>query len=1022
MHSKLHNFVQQMQIFVFVSRHILLHFCNVKSTLIKSSNFSMRLIDYIEPRNLQRLTGVLVVALWLCAVGLVDAQSHSKGWEKAYDANITTIESVLQTTDHGYIAIGNANNDIYLLRTDVDGNVIWENVIGRETFPGTPADDFVKDIIELPDGGFACVGITDGLSSNRDVYLFKIDSEGEIAWEQLFGEGNDDVGESLILTSDDHLVIAGYSQETNGDNDIYIIKTDLDGTQVWEQRIQRVDSDEKAKDLTETTDGGYMILAKTNELGNDRLYVVKVDANGFAVLGQEKIIDTSTDGDEPTSIIQGADDFIYVTGRYSSMTPPRDVFFLKLEEDDLNNEIDIIVSKPLGIGNDAEGQQIIQNSDNELVIVSSFQDNPSDSKYLLLRTDLDGNILWSNTYGEPGFTNLPFAVAEHVKHGYVMGGYRLSPLPLLTPSVLLVKTDDLGRTAKDYIEGYVFNDLGNDCDLDATDIPVKGWVIEAESATSGAIFYGTSDEEGLYSIRVDSGDYNLRLIQPNEYWKPNCASSYDISFSAQYDTIRRNFPIRPEIQCADLEVDIATHYLVPCEEAIYTVRYCNHGTITAEAAEVELMIDEDLSVQFSSIPPTTIIGSLRTFDVGDIAPGVCDSFTVRVLVDCAAKPSQAHCMSAHIFPDEICLTPDPSWNGSSLSVKATCEGDSVHFEIQNIGQGSATDRKYIVVEDQVMFRQNNINNLGPMAGQTLAFEADGSTYRLSVEQAVGHPGNSKPTVAIEGCTDGGGDYTVGFLTQFEEDDQDHFVSIDCQENIDINAVGPYFKRGYPKGYGDSLLIEPETDLKYIINFQNTGIDTAIRVVIRDTLSPHLDPSSVRPGASSHDYSFEVYDEGILKFTFENINLPGSSTNVEESRGFVKYRVSQKPDNPLGTRIKNSAAIYLGFDEPVDTEETCHKVDSMFIIVHTDEIFFPEVSEVKVYPNPFVEQVTFEIVSKQHLEELRFSVYDVHGRLVRESYPNAMKFSMNDLNLAAGVYVFKIESAGVLVSSGRLMRQ
>ncbi len=1015
MNFKLHNFVQQMQFFVFVSKAKSLHFCSVKSTFNKISEFSMRFLEYIEPRILQRLTLVLVAALWLCGLNEADAQ-HPRGWEIAYDADIESITSVIQTSNHGYIAIGNTNSkDVFILRTDVDGEVVWRTEIGREAFPGTAAQDIAADIVELPDGGFVCVGRTDGLSSNQDIYLFKVSEDGKLLWEQLFGGGNNDNGESIILTSDDHLVIVGKSEVNFGDNDIYVIKTDLDGNLVWEQVIQRADSDERASDVTETTDGGYLVTASTDELGTDRVYVIKLDANGF--LGPEIIVPTSSSGDKPFSIIQGTDGFIYLTGRYGA----QDILFLKLEQDLVTPAIDVVISKPLGIGNESQGQQIIQNSNNELVIVSRFQDNPVDSKFLILKTDLLGNILWSNSYGEPNFINLPFAIAEHVKHGYVIGGYRL-PIPSFTPpSVLLIKTDQLGLTAKDLIEGYVFHDLANNCDFDATDLPVKGWTIEAESVESGAIFYGTTDDEGLYSIRVDSGDYNLRLIQPNQYWKPNCATSYDISFTAQYDTIRRNFPVRPEIQCADLEVDVATHYLVPCEESVYVVNYCNHGTIGAFDVEVELMIDEDLDVLTSSIPPTIVDGQRRVFDVEDLAPGQCGSFSMRVLADCAAKLGQSHCVSAHITPDEICLLPNPLWDGSSIELEGTCEGDSVKFRIRNAGQNKASERKYIVVEDQVMFRQGNTLDLDPDADQVMGFEADGSTYRFSVEQADGHPGNSNPTIAIEGCTNGA-DFTVGFLTQFEEDDRDRFVSIDCQENIDADAVGSYFKRGYPKGYGDSLYIEQETDLKYIINFQNSGLDTAIRVVIRDTLSPHLDPSSVRPGASSHDYSFEVYGEGILKFTFEDINLPGSSTNAEASKGFVKYRVSQKPDNPLGTRIKNSAAIYLGFDEPVDTDPTCHLVDEEFVIVHTDEIFLPEVSEVKVYPNPFMEQVTFEIVSKTNLRKLRFTIYDLHGRLVRELQPEAMQFDVEKLNLASGVYVFKIESEGALVSTGRLIVQ
>ena len=299
----------------------------------------------------------------------------------------------------------------------------------------------------------------------------------------------------------------------------------------------------------------------------------------------------------------------------------------------------------------------------------------------------------------------------------------------------------------------------------------------------------------------------------------------------------------------------------------------------------------------------------------------------------------------------------------------------------------------------------------------LAFEASGSTYRVIADQAEGHPGNSKPTLAVEGCSTSG-TYSVGFLTQFEEDDQDPFRSKNCQENLDPNSLSANFKRGYPKGVGEDHLIVPETDLKYQINFQNTESDTAIRVVIRDTLSPFLDPTTVIPGASSHDYELEIYGEGILKFTFYDIQLVDSSTDEAASRGFVTYRVSQKPDNPPGTRIENCAAIYLDFDAPGNTGKTFHTVES--ILVNTENIFISGVEEIKVFPNPYAEAATVEIITDLNLKDIRFEMYDISGRLVQNQVVNAKKFNIYRNNLAPGLYFYKLQAQGQLVSSGKVV--
>ena len=398
-------------------------------------------------------------------------------------------------------------------------------------------------------------------------------------------------------------------------------------------------------------------------------------------------------------------------------------------------------------------------------------------------------------------------------------------------------------------------------------------------------------------------------------------------------------------------------------------------------------------------------------------------------MDCNAKLSQSHCLALSISPDEICL-PTPGWDESSIAVNGYCENDSVYFEIENIGTQTTTqDLNYIVVEDILIgIEQQPLGPLEPNQPKLLAFPADGTTYRLLIPspyQAEGHPGNSRPTIAVEGCVDGGGsDYTTGYLTQLPEDDKDHFRSVDCQENLDIEATNPQLKRGYPKGYGDSLKIVTDTDLKYHIKFQNTGIDTAIRVVIRDTISPHLDPQTVRPGASSHDYEFEVYGDGILKFTFNNIDLADSSTNFAASNGFVKYRISQKSDNPIGTTIKNDAAIYFDYDAPPSTEDVCHLVAgdlwTDFIIVNTGEVFLPDVN-VKVYPNPFVDYAIFEVEGLQ-INDLYFNVFDLSGKLVRSERFDAPKFEFYRKNLPTGMYVYKIEKKGVLVGTGKIMVQ
>ncbi|HLP22051.1 MAG TPA: T9SS type A sorting domain-containing protein [Chitinophagales bacterium] len=115
-------------------------------------------------------------------------------------------------------------------------------------------------------------------------------------------------------------------------------------------------------------------------------------------------------------------------------------------------------------------------------------------------------------------------------------------------------------------------------------------------------------------------------------------------------------------------------------------------------------------------------------------------------------------------------------------------------------------------------------------------------------------------------------------------------------------------------------IDPtDSVLRYTIHFQNCGTDSTHFVILRDTLSPYLDPLSVVTVASSHPYSdFSVSGAGILTWTFNPLRLVDSITNPEGSKGFVTFTIEKRANLPIGTVLSNSAAIYFDYNEPVIT--------------------------------------------------------------------------------------------------------
>lgn len=292
---------------------------------------------------------------------------------------------------------------------------------------------------------------------------------------------------------------------------------------------------------------------------------------------------------------------------------------------------------------------------------------------------------------------------------------------------------------------------------------------------------------------------------------------------------------------------------------------------------------------------------------------------------------------------------------------------------------------------------------------------------LSVDIATG---NMRPcfngAYAVNYCNLSGtsvDDAYPGLVNLFPVNTPNPFTATFCRENT--SSYDPNDKQAYPSGYPSEHFIKRNTDIEYMIRFQNTGTDTAFTVVLLDTLSAFLDAASVRPGASSHVYDFDLLENNILRFRFDNILLPDSNVNEAASNGFVKFRVQQQPDNPLGTVIRNSAAIYFDFNAPVITNEAWHTVGENFVTVSTNT---PNASEgqLLVFPNPANESATFQLL---HTDPNRwFVLLDGVGKPVATTRFAEATYRFERGNLPAGIYFFQVVTERGIVSSGKIVLQ
>ena len=321
--------------------------------------------------------------------------------------------------------------------------------------------------------------------------------------------------------------------------------------------------------------------------------------------------------------------------------------------------------------------------------------------------------------------------------------------------------------------------------------------------------------------------------------------------------------------------------------------------------------------------------------------------------------------------------------------------------IKNVGnQDMIEELNYIVIEDIILHRTGSIT-LDQEQEEKFSVHGQGKTCRLEAEQVLGHPGISQPSVTIEGCgVKDDGSISLGFYTQFPQDDGDIFKSIHVRENEDL--INDLDLVAIPKGVESRHFIKPNGDFEYLIRFKNAGnqaIDYAEAVV---DLPSELDIATLLPGASSHPYRFELDDEGTIRFIFENLNLlPGRWT-------FVKYRVSQEPNLPIGTIIYNSAKVQLNEGNAESTNETFHEISDDFLGISITKNLIENV-EVFVAPNPFVEQTKISLKGIEN-QRFRLKTFDLNGRQIREEVYSSNEIIFERKNLPKGLYFFKIFDA------------
>lgn len=560
-----------------------------------------------------------------------------------------------------------------------------------------------------------------------------------------------------------------------------------------------------------------------------------------------------------------------------------------------------------------------------------------------------------------------------------------------------------------YIGGRLAFDQNDNCLADPAEPPLEGWIAIADGANG--TYYALSQAGGIYQIYVPAGAYTVTLYPPNELWTV-CQNQIPVSIGMT-DTVQVDFAAQSQLTCPRLRVDLATPFLRRCFDNYCDVNWCNTGTVEAENAYVEVQLDSFMQVLSASQPWTAQNGNTYTFALGNIAAGDCGTLRIFFNLSCDAVLGQTHCSEAHIFPDTLCGP--VAWTGPRLEVDGHCENGSAVFTVTNTGGAMDQTAEYVVLEDVIVQMTGGNVLLGSGQSHTIELPANGSTWRVEVDQAPGYPGTPLVSAALEGCgTRPDGSFSMGIVPLFPAYTASESIDVDCQVNR--GAYDPNDKQGFPVGVGAEHYIPKNTPIEYLIRFQNTGTDTAFFVKILDTLSASLDLRTLRMLGASHPYFYQLLPNHVLQFAFPNIMLPDSNINEAASHGYVRFAIEPLVDLPNETVIFNRAGIYFDFNPPVITNQTWHTVGERYL-----KIAGVQASAVAldVFPNPSHTTAVFSLKSPQ-THRGRLQIFDARGVLQREQPFGVNLFDVDVSGLSAGFYAFRLMSDnGRLLATGKL---
>ena len=330
-----------------------------------------------------------------------------------YPHMFSTHRCVIQATDSDIVIAGQHEHSLSIDKFNINGNPIWNT-----TFDGSWYDRG-KAILETDEGGFVVLGTTTHYGDGGyNVWLVKVDANGDSLWSRTYGDPVlEERGHSIDYTSDGGYIISGATNIQSPDNaDVWLIKVDSEGNEEW-SRSYGGPEDERGLCVLQTLDGGYIIAGTTEDAGwrTYAIWLVRTDSVGDTLWTRKHGGSTETSANCLRNTTDGGYIITGLTGGAGEYTW---LYLLKLDD-----AFNVEWSKMHGGGLFNVGNWVEQTADGGYIAVGDglyFDVNYTIPMYAL-KTDANGDSLWNRSILH-GWDGRAEGVCELSGGGYVLVG------------------------------------------------------------------------------------------------------------------------------------------------------------------------------------------------------------------------------------------------------------------------------------------------------------------------------------------------------------------------------------------------------------------------------------------------------------------------------------------------------------------------------------------------------------------------------------------------------------------------